>query len=100
MTTLSSYLTIATNLSKWQAITAKTPEVSVQTKYFQDHIGDVKSADEFLNNTRLFNFAMTAFALSDMTYAKGMMKQVLQQVVTSGNALAYTLHNPNILAFA
>lgn len=99
-TTLSSYLTVANNLSKWQTITSRTPEVSVQTKYFQDNIGNVKSADELMNNTRLFNFAMTAFGLGDMTYAKGLMKQVLHQGVTSTTALANTLHNSNILAFA
>jgi hypothetical protein len=99
-TTLSSYLTIANNLSKWQTITSQTPEVSVQTKYFQDNIGNVKSANDLVNNTRLFNFAMTAFGLGDKTYAKGLMKQVLQQGVTSTTALANTLHDSNILAFA
>jgi hypothetical protein len=99
-TTLSSYLTVANNLGRWQSITSKTPEVSVQTTYFQDKIGSVKSADDLLSNTRLFDFAMTAFGLGDMTYAKGLMKQVLQQGVTSSKALANTLHNPNILAFA
>jgi hypothetical protein len=99
-TTLSSYLTVANNLGRWQSITSKTPEVSVQTTYFQDKIGSVKSADDLLSNTRLFDFAMTSFGLGDMTYAKGLMKQVLQQGVTSSKALANTLHNPNILAFA
>ena len=43
---------------------------------------------------------MTAFGLSDMTYAKGLIKQVLQQGVSSATALANTLGNPNILALA
>jgi hypothetical protein len=100
MTTLSSYLMVANNLSKWQSITAQTPEVSVQSKYFQDNIGNVKSADDFLNNARLFDYAMTAFGLGDMTYAKGLIKQVLQQGVTGSANLAHTLNNGNILAFA
>ncbi|HEY8162447.1 MAG TPA: DUF1217 domain-containing protein [Methylocystis sp.] len=100
MSTISTYLQISNNLSKWQAITASKPEVSIQTKYFQDNIGKVKTADDLINNPRLFNYAMDAFGLSDMTYAKGLMKQVLQQGVTSNKALAHTLNNPNILAFA
>lgn len=100
MTTLSSYLQIANNLTKWQSITAKSPDVAVQTKYFEDNIGKVTSAEDFMKDTRLFNYAMTAFGLSNMTYAKGMMTKVLEQGVTSSSALANTLNNSNIKAFA
>lgn len=100
MTTLSSYLQISNDLTKWRSITAKTPEVAVQNKYFQEHIGKVTSADEFMKDARLFNYAMTAFGLGDMTYAKGMMKKVLEEGVSDKSALANTLHNANILAFA
>ena len=100
MTTLSTYLTISKNLSKWQQITAKEPANALQTKYFQANIGKATTISSFVNNPRLFNYAMTAFGLGDMTYAKGMMTKVLQQGVTSSKALANTLNNPNILAFA
>lgn len=100
MSTISSYLQISKNLSKWQAIEAKKPEVSTATKYFQNNIGKVKNANDLINNPRLFNYAMTAFGLGDRTYAKGLMKQVLQQGVTSSKALANKLNDPNIQAFA
>lgn len=100
MTTLSSYLQIANNLTKWQSITAKSPEVAVQTKYFEDHIGKVTSAEELMKDTRLFNYAMTAFGLGDITYAKGLMKKVLAEGVSDSGALANTLSNSNIKAFA
>src|SRR6185437_3243456 len=45
-------------------------------------------------------YAMTAYGLGDMTYAKGMMKKVLEQGVDSSKALANTLNNPKIKAFA
>ncbi len=100
MSTISSYLMISKDLPKWQGITAKKPAVSVQTKYFQENITKVKSADQLLNNPRLFAYSMTAFGLGDKINAKGLMKQVLQQGVTDSNALANKLNNPNILAFA
>ncbi len=100
MSTISTYLQISNNLSRWQAITASKPEVSIQTKYFQDNIGNVQTADDLINNPRLFNYAMDAFGLSNMSYAKGLMKQVLEQGVSNSKALAHTLNNPNILAFA
>jgi hypothetical protein len=99
-TTLSSYLAVANNLGKWQAITQKSPDVSTQVKYFTENVGKIKSADDLIKNTRVFNFAMTAFGLGEMTYAKGLMRQVLHQGVADKDALANKINNPNIRAFA
>ncbi len=100
MSTISTYLQISRDLSKWQAITAKKPEVSLATKYFKDNIGKAKSADDLVNNPRLFNYAMTAFGLGDRLYAKGLMKKVLQGGVADSHSLANKLNNSNILDFA
>ncbi len=100
MTTLSSYLTIANNMNRWLAATAQSPSVAVATKYFEENIGKVQSAGDLINNPRLFDYAMTAFGLGDMSYAKGLMKEVLAQGISSSKALANTLPNPNIRAFA
>jgi len=100
MSTFTTYMSISTNLAKYQAMTAADPTVAQATKYFQANIGKIATIDQFINNTRIFNYAMTAFGLSDMTYAKSLIKQVLQQGVTSSKALANKLNNPKILALA
>jgi hypothetical protein len=100
MTTLSTYLSITNNMGRWLSATAQSPAVSVATQYFEDNIGKVTSANELVSNTRLFDYAMTAFGLGDMTYAQGLMKQVLAQGISSPTALANTLPNPDINAFA
>lgn len=100
MTTLSAYLSIARDAARWTTIASKTPEVATQTKYFQDNIGRIESAEAFVNDRRLFAYAMKAFGLGDRVYAKGLMKQVLHQGVASSATLAYKLNDPNILAFA
>ncbi len=100
MTTLSTYLSITNNMSRWLAATAQSPAVSVATKYFEDNIGKVTTANQFVSNTRLFDYAMTAFGLGGMTYAQGLMKQVMAQGVHASNALANTLPNPAYHAFA
>jgi hypothetical protein len=99
MTTLSSCLQIAANQTKWQSIAAKSPDVAMQTKYFEENIGKVKSIDDFIEDTRLFDYAMTAFGLGDLTYAKGMMKKVLEGGVGE-DALTLTLTRSNIKDFA
>ncbi len=100
MTTLSSYLSITRDAARWQTMAAKAPDVATQTKYFQDNVGKATNAADLVNNQRLFAYAMKAFGLGDRVYAKGLMKQVLQQGVGSTSTLAYKLNDPNILAFA
>jgi hypothetical protein len=100
MSTFTTYLTIANNLSRYQKMTAADPTVTQATKYFQANIGKITSADQFVKNTRLFNYAMTAFGLSDMTYAKTLIKKVLEQGTSQSTALANKLNNPKILALA
>ncbi|MCI4678846.1 DUF1217 domain-containing protein [Rhodoblastus acidophilus] len=100
MSTFTDYMTIANNLSRYQTMTAADPTVAQATKYFQANIGNIKTADDFVNNTRIFNYVMTAFGLSDMTYAKSLIKQVLEQGTSRSTALANTLNNPKILALA
>lgn len=100
MSTFTDYMTIANNLGRYQAMTAADPTVAQATKYFQANIGNIKTVDQFVANSRIFNYAMTAFGLSDMTYAKSLIKQVLEQGVSSSTALANKLNNPKILALA
>ena len=99
--TLSSYLMVSNNLSTWQNITEAQPSVKLATAYYNANIGNVKSASDLVNNYRLFSYAMTAFGLGSMTsYGKTLMLKVLEQGTGSTSNLAYTLNNPNILAFA
>jgi hypothetical protein len=100
MTTIGSYLAISSDLGRWRAIAARAPDVSAETKYFQANIGKATSAEALLKDRRLFNYAMKAFGLGDKTYAVGMMRKALEQGVEDPRALANTLRDPGILAFA
>ena len=77
LSTLASYQMISKNLPKWQAMTQATPEVTTATDYYKKNVGSVKSIDDLLKNDRVFNYAMKAFGLQDMSYAKGLMRKVL-----------------------
>ena len=98
--TLSTYLQISNNLTKWQNLTASQPEVQQQTAYYQANIGSVGSPAGLVNNYRLFSYVLNAYELGDMSYAKGLFQQVLEQGTGSTNDLAYTLNNPQMLALA
>ena len=100
LSTTASYLAITNNLAKQQAATASEPAVKTDTAYYIANIGKVTSISDFVNNYRLFSYAMTAYGLQDMTYAKGLMTKVLEGGVTSSSALANTLSDPRYKAFA
>lgn len=71
-----------------------------QTKYYKENIGDVKSVDEFLNNYQLYSYAMDAFGLGEMTYAKAFMKKVLDSDLNDQNSFANKLTDERYREFA
>ncbi|HUI19687.1 MAG TPA: DUF1217 domain-containing protein [Methylocella sp.] len=94
------YDAITKNYSKTLAATAAEPSVTQQTNYFLANIGKVKSASDLINNGRLYNYVMTAFGLSDMINAKGLITKVLEGGVSNPNSLANTLKDPRYRALA
>ena len=74
-TTLSTYRLITRDIDRSLATTAAQQPVATATAYYKTHIGDVKSIDDFMKDTRLYNYAMKAFGLEDMAYAKALHAQ-------------------------
>ena len=75
--TYVSYRNTIDNMSKTLNRVMSEPNVKRETDYYTQNILSVKTVDDFLGNTRLFNYAMKAYGLEDMSYAKGMMRKVL-----------------------
>ena len=100
LSTNAAYLSIVNNLSRQQSATAAQGDVKSATAYYLANIGKVTTVSQFVNNYQLFSYAMKAYGLSDMTYAKGLMTKVLNGGVTSSTALANTLDDPRYKAFA
>jgi hypothetical protein len=99
-TTLSTYGTIASNLTRSLSTTAAKPQVAREAAYYLANIGNVKSIDDFLGNKRLFTFAMKAYGLQDMTYAKAFMRKVLTEGTDKGDSFANTLSDKRYQQFA
>jgi Protein of unknown function (DUF1217) len=100
LSTTASYLSITSNMTRGQATAAADPTVKNDTAYYLANIGKVKTASDFVKNYRLFSYAMKAYGLSDMTYAKGLMTQLLNQGTTSSTALANKMSDARYKAFA
>lgn len=100
LSTTAAYLSISTNMVRQQAATASDPQVKNETAYYLANIGKVTSIKDFVGNYRLFSYAMKAYGLEDMSYAKGLVTKVLEGGTTSSSALANTLSDKRYLALA
>lgn len=99
-TTYASYMQIANNLDRYTTLASKKTDVVAATKYFEATIGSIKSVDDFMKDSRVYRYAMKAFGLEDMIFAKAMVKKVLTEGVTNSKSLANTLTDKRFLALA
>ncbi len=100
MDTYTSLNVLTRSMTVSLAHTAKEPSVARETAYYQSKIGTVKNIDDFLKDTRLFNYAMKAWGLEDMSYAKGLIKKVLQGGIFDPKSPANTLASGRFKEFA
>lgn len=99
LSTLTSLRLINQNLSKTLATTAAGTSVKRETEYFQANIKTVKSSKDLVSNYRLFSYAMTAYGLSDMIYAKAYMQKIMDGG-TGSDGIAAKLSDARFMAFA
>ena len=98
--TLASFSLVNKDLQATLRRTAQDPIVSRDAAYYRDTIGTVSSVDDFLGNYRLYSYAMKAYGLEDMTYAKAFMKKVLESDLTDKNSFANQLQDSRYKDFA
>lgn len=79
---------------------AQQPLVAREAEYYRENIGKVKTVDEFLDDYRLYSYAMKAHGLEDMTYAKAFMRKVLESDLKDDNSFANRLTDERYRNFA
>ena len=99
LSTYLSYQLIARDIPKSIDRVEKQPAVDRETKYYLDNIGKVKSIDDFVNDYRLFNYAMKAYGLGDMAYAKAFMVKALKEGVSDPDSFANKLTDKRYAEF-
>mgnify|MGYP002403576811 CR=1 FL=1 len=89
--TYTSYQLLTRDLGKSLDRVGKEPMVQRDTEYYLANITKVTSAEEFVNDYRLFNYAMKAHGLEDMAYAKAFMLKALKEGVDDPDSFANKL---------
>lgn len=100
LTATASYKIVSENLPRSIDRVADKPDVSRQTEYYLKNIGEVKSIDDFMSDDRLYRYAMKAFGLSDMAYAKAFMRKVLEEGTDKSDSFANSLADKRYREFA
>jgi Protein of unknown function (DUF1217) len=99
-TTLVGYQLISNRMDTWLKSVAAQPSVAVASAAYLDRIEQITSIDDFLKDDRVFQYAMKAFGLEDMSYAKAFMRKVLEEGVDSSDAFANQLADTRYREFA
>lgn len=80
--------------------TAQQTLIARETEYYKENIGNVTSIDDFLDDYRLYSYAMKAHGLEDMTYAKAFMRKVMESDLSDDNSYANLLTDERYRNFA
>ncbi len=100
LSTVTSYKLLTQNIEKSLARVRAAPEVNRETDYYLATIGKIKTIEDFLANDRVFAYAMKAFGLKDMIYAKAFVKKVLTDGIDSANSFTNQLTDPRFKELA
>nr|WP_237351725.1 DUF1217 domain-containing protein [Rhizobium sp. ACO-34A] len=100
LSTYTSYLLVNRDMKTSLTRVANESTVSRDTAYYEENIGNITTVDEFVNDYRLFSYAMKAYGLEDMTYAKAFMKKILESDLTDDSSFANSLTDTRYQDFA
>jgi len=100
VSTYLSYNSVVRNFRQTMTRVAQQPDVARDAAYYKDNIGKVKTVDDLLKDHRLYQYAMKAYGLEDMAYAKASMKKVLESDLSAANSFANKLTDKRYREFA
>lgn len=100
LTTLAAYRLVASDLDRSLARTAAQPVVERASEDYLARIGDIKSIDDFMADDRVYRYAMKAFGLEDMTFAKAFIRKLLEEGTQARDAMANRLSDRRYREFA
>ena len=100
VSTYLSYDLVNRDMPKTLQRVAADGQVSREAQYYADNIGKVTIIDEFMDDYRLFSYAMKAHGLEEMTYAKAFMKQVLESDLNDESSFASRVADDRYRDFA
>lgn len=100
VSTYFGYSYITRNLQQSLTRVGQQADVAREAAYYKANIGKVKTVDDFMKNYRLYHYAMKAYGLEDMAYAKAFMKKVLESDLNDSKSFVNQLVDKRYREFA
>ncbi len=100
VSTYLSYKMYTADMAKSVKRTLSDVTVAREQDYYKANIGKVSSVDDLLKDQRLYQYAMKAYGLEDMTYAKAFMRKVLESDLNDQNSFVRKLVDTRYITFA
>jgi Protein of unknown function (DUF1217) len=100
VSTVAAYKNLTDNYTRTVERVGNEALTKREAKYYTDNIENIKTIDDFLGNDRIYRFAMTAFGLKEMIYAKAFVKKVLKDGIDSSNSFTNQLTDPRFKELA
>lgn len=100
LSTLLNYRYYAGNLTKSLERIEKTTTVANDTAYYDQNIGKVKDVDDFLDDNRLYTYALKAYGLEDQAASKGFIRKVIESDLSDKSSFANALADSRYRKFA
>jgi hypothetical protein len=100
LSTYLSYNLIDRDMSRSIGRVADDAVVAREAQYYRETIGKISSVEEFLDDYRVYSYAMKAYGLEEMTYARAFMRQVLESDLSDSDSFANKLEDERYRNFA
>jgi Protein of unknown function (DUF1217) len=97
---ISSYNRLTANLTTSLKRISEQPVIKREAEYYKANISSIKSVEDFMGNTRIYNFALKAFGLEDMQYAKAFVRKVLVEGIDDPKSFSLQLADQRFREFA
>ncbi|MER0238184.1 DUF1217 domain-containing protein [Fulvimarina sp. MAC8] len=91
LTTFSTYQLYTRDSARTMERIAADPVNKREAEYYRANIGNVTTLDEFMDDYRLYSYAMTAFGMADQIDSRGLIRKVLESDLSDPKSLANKL---------
>ncbi len=88
---LTGWVLLNNTLERQTEAFNKSPSIVRDTDYFEQKIGDIRTAEQLVSDRRLLSVALGAFGLSDDLNSQALIQRVLEEGTRDDDALANRL---------
>ena len=100
LTTSLAYRQITADMDRSLERIGNMPQAGRETEYYRENVETIRSIDDFMADERIYAYALTAFGLGEMRYAKAFIRKVLEEGIDKPDSLANRLADRRYRDFA